>query len=246
MHLSKLFSWILRMILIICIAITMGTTLTSAVSLKVNTPNLVKHVINKTAQESGNSDVQNGLAIVQALGVEDALISKLPKNIKLQTSIYNFYQFTDSYQKEGKLTAQNLNLPNKTDQQKTVNDLVLKFANSKLDENKSEINQGISYYKMFFYGVLILYLLAIVLVLFNKRIAFIPLLLASVGSYAVVGYAAGQLNTSLQNAIYSGIRIHLDSGFSMSVVLAIIISVIWFAIAGLGKDHMLKKGKHAA
>ncbi|CCI80946.1 hypothetical protein [Lactobacillus hominis] len=246
MHLSKLFSWILRMILIICIFITMGTTLSSAVTLKVNAPNLVKHVINKTVQESNNSNVQNGLALVQALGVEDALLEKLPKNIKLQTSMYHFYQFTDSYQKEGKLTAENLKLPNKNDQQKTVNDLVLKFANSKLDENKNEIAQGISYYKIFFYGVLVLYLLAILFVLLNKRIAFIPLLLASIGSYATIGYLASQLNTSLQTTIYSGIRISLDSGFSMSIILSIIISVIWFATAGLGKDHMLKKGKHAA
>ncbi len=250
MHLSKLFSWILRMIVIFCTLITMGLTLTAPITMKVSTPGLVKSVVNKAVKESDNQDVQNGLQLFQALGVEDVILSSLPKQLKIETSYYNFYKFSNEYQKEGKLTAKQVGLSNKTDQEKIINDLVLKFANNKLDEEKETINQGISYFKILFFAIVILYFLAIALIIFNKRIAFIPLLLGSVGAYAVSGFGASQLQSELQSTIYSGFKISLGSGFSLSVILAIILSIIWFAIAGLGKTHMLKKkpveyqGKH--
>lgn len=248
MQLSKLFSWILRMILIISVFITMGATLGSTATVQVNTAGLVRHTINRVAKESGNADVQNGIALFQALGVEDSFVENLPKKLSGKTSMMNFHNFANSYLDTGKLTVSNLHLSNKTDQEKTVNDLVLNFANDQLKDYKADINQALNYYNIFYYIVIALYVIAMLLIIFNRRIAFVPLLIASGGSYAIIGYGANALGQMLQSQVYSGIHVTLDNGFAMSLILAIIISVIWFAIAGLGKNHMLKKktytGKH--
>ena len=44
------------------------------------------------------------------------------------------------------------------------------------------------------------------LALFGKKVALIPLLIAAIGSYGVLSYAAQIATSSLHESVYSGIR----------------------------------------
>lgn len=240
---KKLVALVLKIILILGTALSLLLTLSAPITVKTSTPGLVKHVINEAAQKSGNSDIQNGVALFRALGVEDAVLEKLPKKLQLQTSLLDFYQFGTNYQKQGRLTAEDLHLPAENDQQKTVNDLLMKFANEQLKDSQPQINEGIHYFKIFFYVVIGLYVLAILLMLFNKRLAIIPLLLGAVGTYSILSYGSSNVAQELQTAIYSGIKVTLASNFTTSTMLAVIIAIVGFFAAGMNKK---KIGRHAA
>lgn len=61
------------------------------------------------------------------------------------------------------------------------------------------------------------------MVLFGKKIAILPLLIAAVGSYGVLSYAAEIITTSsLQQSVYTGINVSLSSGLSQALITAII------------------------
>ena len=78
---------------------------------------------------------------------------------------------------------------------------------------------------MIYFLLIGFYILAIALVLFGKKIAIIPLILAAVGSYGVLSYAAGVATSSLQQSVYSGINVSLSSGLSQALITAIIAAI---------------------
>lgn len=250
---NKIISWVVRIAVIIGMVFTMSLTLSSTISMQVSTKGLVKEAINKTASNYGVGGLaKNSWSILNALGIEDQIFDQLPKKLQVKTSYLDLYDLTSSYQKEGKISASQLNMPNTTDSQKTVSDLVTKYINTALEQNQDDINQAISYYKMIFYVIIALYLIGMILVLFGKRFGIYPFLLASLGGYALIAFVTGQLQTQLQSEIYQGITVTMANGFNTSIVIAIIITIVWFWAATLKKHAQNKKskktyaGKHAA
>ena len=82
----KFIKWIWRLVVVGLIFISLSLTLTSPVELKVDsTAGLVKSSINKVVDQANNSDLQMGVALLQESGIEDTLLSQLPKNIELKT-----------------------------------------------------------------------------------------------------------------------------------------------------------------
>lgn len=79
----KFIKWIWRLVVVGLIFISLSLTLTSPVELKVDsTAGLVKSSINKVVDQANNSDLQMGVAFLQESGIEDTLLSQLPKNIE--------------------------------------------------------------------------------------------------------------------------------------------------------------------
>lgn len=201
----------------------MSLTLTSPVELKVDsTAGLVKSSINKVVDQANNSDLQMGVSFLQESGIEDTLLSQLPKNLKLRTSYQGLNQLSTNYLANDKLTAADLNLNNDTQQEQVFNQVVLQLVNEQLRQNSDSVKQAAEIYHLIYFLLIGLYILAMALALFGKKVAFIPLLIAAIGSYGVLSYAAQVATNSLHESVYSGINVSLSSGLTQALITAII------------------------
>lgn len=222
----KFVKWIWRLVVIGLIFISLSLTLTSPVELKVDsTAGLVKSSINKVVDQANNSDLQMGVSFLQESGIEDTLLSQLPKNIELKTSYQGLNQLSTNYLANEKLTASDLKLNNDTQQEQVFNQVVLQLVNEQLRQNSADVKQAAEIYHLIYFLLIGLYILAMALALFGRKSALVPLLVAAIGSYGVLSYAAGIATTSLQESVYSGINVSLSSGLSQALITAIIAAV---------------------
>ena len=208
------------------IYISLSLTLTSPVELKVDsTAGLVRSSINKVVDQANNSDLQMGVSFLQDSGIEDTLLSQLPKNIELKTSYRGLNQLSTNYLANNKLTAADLNLKNDTQQEQVFNQVVLQLVNEQLRQNSDSVKQAAEIYHLIYFLLIGLYILAMALALFGKKVALIPLLIAAIGSYGVLSYAAQIATSSLHESVYSGINVSLSSGLTQALITAIIAAV---------------------
>ena len=208
------------------IYISLSLTLTSPVELKVDsTAGLVKSSINKVVDQANNSDLQMGVSFLQDSGIEDTLLSQLPKNIELKTSYQGLNQLSTNYLANDKLTDVDLNLKNDTQQEQVFNQVVLQLVNEQLRQNSDSVKQAAEIYHLIYFLLIGLYILAMALALFGKKVALIPLLIAAIGSYGVLSYAAQIATSSLHESVYSGINVSLSSGLTQALITAIIAAV---------------------
>lgn len=250
--LRKLNSWVIKAIAVAGVIIAAMLTMNGSITMSSSTSGLVNSALNKAAAQSGNSNVQTGVQLFQALGLDNAVLSQLPKNIEVKTSLSSFNNTTKSFQQTGQIKASDLGLKNDTDQEKTINDLLMKLINDQLSQYKTQVSQYAQYYRMAYYAILLIYIVAIFMILTSSRGAIIPLLIASVGSYELLQYGSEQAMDVLHQSIYSGIKITLGGEFLTSVTIAIIVSIAWLFLAKVGKKKKIKqipakkKYKHAA
>ncbi|QLL68485.1 hypothetical protein GTO82_06405 [Lactobacillus johnsonii] len=222
----KFVKWIWRLVVVGLIYVSLSLTLTSPVELKVDsTAGLVKSSINKVVDQANNSDLQMGVSFLQDSGIEDTLLSQLPKNIKLKTSYQGLYQLSTNYLANDKLTDVDLNLKNDTQQEQVFNQVILQLVNEQLRQNSDSVKQAAEIYHLIYFLLIGLYILAMALALFGKKVALIPLLIAAIGSYGVLSYAAQIATSSLHESVYSGINVSLSSGLTQALITAIIAAV---------------------
>ena len=214
------------MVVVGLIYISLSLTLTSPVELKVDsTAGLVKSSINKVVDQANNSDLQMGVSFLQDSGIEDTLLSQLPKNIELKTSYQGLNQLSTNYLANDKLTDADLNLKNDTQQEQVFNQVILQLVNEQLRQNSDSVKQAAEIYHLIYFLLIGLYILAMALALFGKKVALIPLLIAAIGSYGVLSYAAQIATSSLHESVYSGINVSLSSGLTQALITAIIAAV---------------------
>lgn len=222
----KFVKWIWRLVVVGLIYISLSLTLTSPVELKVDsTAGLVKSSINKVVDQANNSDLQMGVSFLQDSGIEDTLLSQLPKNIELKTSYQGLNQLSTNYLANDKLTDVDLNLKNDTQQEQVFNQVILQLVNEQLRQNSDSVKQAAEIYHLIYFLLIGLYILAMALALFGKKVALIPLLIAAIGSYGVLSYAAQIATSSLHESVYSGINVSLSSGLTQALITAIIVAV---------------------
>ncbi|WP_270253150.1 hypothetical protein [Lactobacillus johnsonii] len=222
----KFVKWIWRLVVVGLIYISLSLTLTSPVELKVDsTAGLVKSSINKVVDQANNSDLQMGVSFLQDSGIEDTLLSQLPKNIELKTSYQGLNQLSTNYLANDKLTDADLNLKNDTQQEQVFNQVILQLVNEQLRQNSDSVKQAAEIYHLIYFLLIGLYILAMSLALFGKKVALIPLLIAAIGSYGVLSYAAQIATSSLHESVYSGINVSLSSGLTQALITAIIAAV---------------------
>lgn len=222
----KFVKWIWRLVVVGLIYISLSLTLTSPVELKVDsTAGLVKSSINKVVDQANNSDLQMGVSFLQDSGIEDTLLSQLPKNIELKTSYQGLNQLSTNYLANDKLTDADLNLKNDTQQEQVFNQIILQLVNEQLRQNSDSVKQAAEIYHLIYFLLIGLYILAMALALFGKKVALIPLLIAAIGSYGVLSYAAQIATSSLHESVYSGINVSLSSGLTQALITAIIAAV---------------------
>ena len=222
----KFVKWIWRLVVVGLIYISLSLTLTSPVELKVDsTAGLVKSSINKVVDQANNSDLQMGVSFLQDSGIEDTLLSQLPKDIELKTSYQGLNQLSTNYLANDKLTDADLNLKNDTQQEQVFNQVILQLVNEQLRQNSDSVKQAAEIYHLIYFLLIGLYILAVALALFGKKVALIPLLIAAIGSYGVLSYAAQIATSSLHESVYSGINVSLSSGLTQALITAIIAAV---------------------
>ena len=222
----KFVKWIWRLVVVGLIYISLSLTLTSPVELKVDsTAGLVKSSINKVVDQANNSDLQMGVSFLQDSGIEDTLLSQLPKDIELKTSYQGLNQLSTNYLANDKLTDADLNLKNDTQQEQVFNQVILQLVNEQLRQNSDSVKQAAEIYHLIYFLLIGLYILAMALALFGKKVALIPLLIAAIGSYGVLSYAAQIATSSLHESVYSGINVSLSSGVTQALITAIIAAV---------------------
>ena len=222
----KFVKWIWRLVVVGLIYISLSLTLTSPVELKVDsTAGLVKSSINKVVDQANNSDLQMGVSFLQDSGTEDTLLSQLPKDIELKTSYQGLNQLSTNYLANDKLTDADLNLKNDTQQEQVFNQVILQLVNEQLRQNSDSVKQAAEIYHLIYFLLIGLYILAMALALFGKKVALIPLLIAAIGSYGVLSYAAQIATSSLHESVYSGINVSLSSGLTQALITAIIAAV---------------------
>lgn len=222
----KFVKWIWRLVVGGLIYISLSLTLTSPVELKVDsTAGLVKSSIDKVVDQANNSDLQMGVSFLQDSGIEDTLLSQLPKNIELKTSYQGLNQLSTNYLANDKLTDADLNLKNDTQQEQVFNQVILQLVNEQLRQNSDSVKQAAEIYHLIYFLLIGLYILAMALALFGKKVALIPLLIAAIGSYGVLSYAAQIATSSLHESVYSGINVSLSSGLTQALITAIIAAV---------------------
>lgn len=222
----KFVKWIWRLVVVGLIYISLSLTLTSPVELKVDsTAGLVKSSINKVVDQANNSDLQMGVSFLQDSGIEDTLLSQLPKNIELKTSYQGLNQLSTNYLANDKLTDVDLNLKNDTQQEQVFNQVILQLVNEQLRQNSDSVKQAAEIYHLIYFLLIGLYILAMALALFGKKVALIPLLIAAIGSYGVLSYASQIATSSLHESVYSGINVSLSSGLTQALITAIIAAV---------------------
>ena len=222
----KFVKWIWRLVVVGLIYISLSLTLTSPVELKVDsTAGLVKSSINKVVDQANNSDLQMGVSFLQDSGIEDTLLSQLPKDIELKTSYQGLNQLSTNYLANDKLTDADLNLKNDTQQEQVFNQVILQLVNEQLRQNSDSVKQAAEIYHLIYFLLIGLYILAMALALLGKKVALIPLLIAAIGSYGVLSYAAQITTSSLHESVYSGINVSLSSGLTQALITAIIAAV---------------------
>lgn len=225
---KKIANIVLRLVMIACTALSFFLLLTSNVSLKINdTQAMGKEVINRVVQESDNSNLKIGIKILEASGIEQNLLNQLPKKYQIDMSYADLYRLCEKYNEKGKLSTTDLGLTSKTKLEEIINAYLIKQINHKLDEKSEEVSHVITIYEYSIFGVSLLFLLAIILIIFGRTWATVPLAIASLGSFAALLIFSNEAMVDLQSRVYSGIIVTLSSNIWLGLIIGLVTAVIW-------------------
>ena len=228
---------ILRVVLVICTAISFFFLLTSTISLKINdTRAMGKEVIERVVQDTDNPNLKTGVQFLEASGLEQTLLNQLPKKYKIEMSYADLYKLCEKYNEKGKITTKDLKLTSKTKLEEIINEYMVKQINHNLKERSDEVYHAITIYEYSIFIVALLFLLAAILILFGRASASIPLFIATMGSFMALWIAANEVMTTLQDNVYSGIIATLSQGIWIGLGIGIITAIIWPMLLRLMKD----------
>ncbi len=228
---------ILRVVLVICTAISFFFLLTSTISLKINdTRAMGQEVIERVVQDTDNPNLKTGVQFLEASGLEQTLLNQLPKKYKIEMSYADLYKLCEKYNEKGKITAKDLKLTSKTKLEEIINEYMVKQINHNLKERSDEVYHAITIYEYSIFIVALLFLLAAILILFGRASASIPLFIATMGSFMALWIAANEVMTTLQDNVYSGIIVTLSQGIWIGLGIGIITAIIWPMLLRLMKD----------
>lgn len=228
---------ILRVVLVICTAISFFFLLTSTISLKINdTRAMGQEVIERVVQDTDNPNLKTGVQFLEASGLEQTLLNQLPKKYKIEMSYADLYKLCEKYNEKGKITTKDLKLTSKTKLEEIINEYMVKQINHNLKERSDEVYHAITIYEYSIFIVALLFLLAAILILFGRASASIPLFIATMGSFMALWIAANEVMTTLQDNVYSGIIVILSQGIWIGLGIGIITAIIWPMLLRLMKD----------
>lgn len=202
-----------------------------------NTHKMAQEIVSSLVKNSGNRELQLTAKLVKESGLEDELISSLPKNVKIDFSYRDVYRLTSAYDNNGKLTAKDLNLNSTNKLEEVINNFFVAQINQKLKQEADRVNHVIIIYRYSIFAVLLLYLLAIIWFLFGKYSASIPLFIAAVISFGAMWLFCQEANLQLQAQIYPGIVFNVDDGIWLGLLICVVVAAIWPFLLRLSKQR---------
>ena len=202
-----------------------------------NVPKMAKTVIDKNVNKTGDANLKGSLQLAKDFGVEDKIFEQLPQKYHRDLSYINLYNLSVSYQENGEVTAQNLNLSEKNQVQKAVNYVILDRLNKELKNNGKQVNDTINVFHYFFFAAILLFAIAALLVLLGSSWASIVLLIASVGSFGALQYYLNQLTQNLQTELYHGISLTTSSVLWLGLAMGLVLTFIWPVILKITKKE---------
>lgn len=237
----KINSKIWRVLLILITALSLYFSLLGKANLKIaNTHQMAKDVISRVIDKSNNKDLKDTVEIVEASGLEDMLISGLPKKFQLDFSYANIYHLSSKYDQTGQITAQDLGLKHKNKLEEVINRFIADAVNARLKEESQQVTHIISIYRYSIFVIILLYLLAAILIWLKRYWASLPLLLASLSSFGALWYFCREANDELQSKVYSGISVQINTEVWLGLILGLIVALGWPYVLKLIKKEDAK------
>lgn len=225
---KKYQSVIIKIVGIFLLACSLYLLLLSPVKFQVdNTHAMAKTVISRVISESNNLEIKEGAKMVKDSGLEDDLISALPRKFKKNFSYADIYVLSRKYNQTGKITMSDLDLDSRNRVEDLVNRVLIKAINQKLREDSEQMYHIISIYQYSIFLVILLYILAAVLMLFNRYWASLPLLLGSLSSFGVLEVFCREANYALQTRVYRGFLLQIDPRIWLGLAIAVVVALAW-------------------
>ena len=225
---KKSFAILSKIIVSALTLISMYLLLFSPTTLRINnTHKMATTIINRVVEQSDNDGLKVGVKMLEESGLENVLLSELPKKYQHDFSYVNLYQLSRKYDEEGKITESDIGLKSKNNLTKVINSYLTKEINRKLREESTRVHHIISIYRYSLLAIVLLYVLAIVLFIFNRYWASVALLIGAVITYGALLYFVTEANAEFQSQIYSGINLSINAGVDLGLFIGVIVAIIW-------------------
>ncbi|RMC46215.1 MULTISPECIES: hypothetical protein [unclassified Lactobacillus] len=230
-------SILMRLVFTVLLCVSGFLLLESPVIMAVpNVPQMAKTLIQKSIDQSDNDSFKGTYRLAKELGVEDKILEQLPRKYHQNISYVSMYNLSVTYRENGELTAKNLALPANNKVQEAVNYVIINNINDNLKKNKKDVNQTIAIFHYCFFGLIILFAIAIILVLFGRWWASIAILLATVGSFGALQFYSNNVLHNLQTQ-YHGITLTTSSALWLGLAIGLVALILWPPILKITKKN---------
>lgn len=209
-----------------------------------DTQKFVTEMIDKFADE----DDDTALAIVAratvAAGLKDELVKQVPDTLKVSGSYISLYHFVSKYKNRQEVRAKDLQLHPKNRVQQFLTYLILYLINTEFQVHHDDIEQIFVIYQLSVWMVVILYLLGAVLIIFRRRLAWLPILLGGGAAFGCQIFMTQYMTNLAQREVYSKIFFSYSWPSVVGFALAVLLSC--YMAAGDWKVTQEKKQQKAA
>lgn len=82
-------------------------------------------------------------------------------------------------------------------------------------------------YQLVYYALLLCFVISIILVLLGKRFAGLTAILSSVGMLVGLLFASEKATATLDEILYSGMKVTISPNFLTAVIIVVIASIVW-------------------
>ncbi|RVU71179.1 MULTISPECIES: hypothetical protein [Lactobacillus] len=226
--------WILLLTKIIMVGLagfSLYLLLLSHASARVDdTHQMVKTIIHRVVKKSENPELKTAVKIVEGSGMENFLLATLPKKYQVGFSYADVYQLTTNYEEHGKVTAKELHLKSNNRLEDVAMQFLVKEINHQLHKEADQVYHVISVYRFSIFVIILLYILAVIQFILGRYAASISLLIGCFGSFGGLWYFCQEATKSLQNQVYSGIKVTLNPGIWWGLILGTIAGISWLIV----------------
>ena len=221
----KIIYLVTKIIVSLAFAFSLLLLLTSSINMKSNNNRLyAKQLITEVADDSGYGNLSSLFA---SSGLEDEMLNHLPKKTEVSITPLEVYNLSSTYEKKGKFSSNYLKLPAKTSGEKFISKYIAAGINAGLKRNNEDVKNAMNLYQLVYYALLLCFVISIILVLLGKRFAGLTAILSSVGMLVGLLFASEKATATLDEILYSGMKVTISPNFLTAVIIVVIASIVW-------------------
>lgn len=221
----KIIYLVTKIIVSLAFAFSLLLLLTSSINMKSNNNRLyAKQLITEVVDDSGYGNLSSLFA---SSGLEDEMLNHLPKKTEVSITPLEVYNLSSTYEKKGKFSSNDLKLPAKTSGEKFISKYIAAGINAGLKRNNEDVKNAMNLYQLVYYALLLCFVISIILVLLGKRFAGLTAILSSVGMLVGLLFASEKATATLDEILYSGMKVTISPNFLTAVIIVVIASIVW-------------------